>query len=205
MNNTCGQEMGHAQVASPQCINISTGDTTNANTTINEDTKQCHQYDHDHVSKQIHITITTFGTEVGKRPNKDELNHEIFRCHWIPNPSSKSRKGSTGESKKLRDEILSSTDVIAFVSQCKETIENIVLKGEDESHNQIDGNLQAFHFAFSCARGKHRSVSVAIAVGELLGMHQNISVVFQHFGLLQSGGNKKSRNKGSWKKERNRA
>jgi len=75
----------------------------------------------------IIITITTFGTESGARPDKQTLDYETFKCHWIPNPSSKSRKGTTGESKKLRNEILSFEKVQEFISNCVATIQDVIL------------------------------------------------------------------------------
>merc|ERR1712232_305492 len=76
----------------------------------------------------IIITITTFGTESGTKPDKQSLDYETFKCHWIPNPSSKSRKGTPGKSKKLRNEILSCEHVPVFVSTCVATMENVIIQ-----------------------------------------------------------------------------
>merc|ERR1712107_429508 len=107
---------------------------------------------------------TTFGTESGTKPDKQSLDYETFKCHWIPNPSSKSRKGTTGESKKLRNEILPCENVPEFVSTCVATMENVIRI--QQQRNEEDS--RHYHFAFSCARGKHRSVSIAIAASECL-------------------------------------
>merc|ERR1711976_229742 len=130
------------------------------------------------------ITITTFGTENGARPDRQTLDYETFKCHWIPNPSSKSRKGTTGESKKLRNEILSCPILHEFVSICVATIEDVIIRNEEESNEKEES--RRYHFAFSCARGKHRSVSVAIAASEhLCKLYPNVRIEFQHLGLQE--------------------
>lgn len=144
----------------------------------------------------IIITITTFGTESGARPDKETLDYETFKCHWIPNPSSKSRKGTTGESKKLQNEILSCEKVQEFISNCVATIQDVILQNEESNEQES----RQYHFAFSCARGKHRSVSVAIATSEcLLQLYPNVRIEFQHLGLqemtFQKGKSSKTRNK----------
>ncbi|GFH50354.1 hypothetical protein CTEN210_06830 [Chaetoceros tenuissimus] len=156
------------------------------------------------VPQLIIITITTFGTETGARPDRQTLDYETFKCHWIPNPSSKSRKGTTGESKKLRDEILSCPKVQEFVSNCVATIKDVILQIAEES-NEEEQESRQYHFAFSCARGKHRSVSVAIAASEcLLKLFPNVRIEFQHLGLQEMTCRKSKKSKTRSKRRDNR-
>ena len=173
------------------------------------------------------IRLITFGVETGKRPNKQTTNnlcYPTFKCEWIPNPSSISRKTNvTGESKRLRNEILAQDNVLDFVHQCVDVIEKCISQNEDENenddgndyhdHNKNDGNndnddndadqvirqKKDWCFAFSCARGKHRSISVAIAVGDILmKSNQNYSIVYDHLALQHDNKNSKQ----NWKKNR---
>ncbi len=185
----------------------------------------------------IKIQLITFGVESGKKPNVDTLNHPTFRCDWIPNPSSSSRKNTTGQSKKLRKEILAQPGVEDFVENCTEKIINEiggliqchsgnndddVYEGSnddfDESHEisgkQSDSNSiksdgyceeKEFKFAFSCAHGKHRSISVAIEVGNSLTKksHGGILVEYHHHSLGEGKETKKGR-KNSHRKQHSR-
>merc|ERR1711976_24469 len=139
---------------------------------------------------------------MGARLDRQTLDYETFKCHWIPNPSYKSRKGTTGESKKLRDEIISCSKVQEFVSNCVATIEDVILQNVEESNEE---ESQQYHFAFSCARGKHRSVSVAIATSEhLCKLYPNVRIEFQHLGLQEKTSPKGKNSKTRIKRRDNR-
>ncbi len=166
--------------------NISSTTSTSTNTSTNKNDLN--------LTKNTTIKLITFGTEVGIKPQATHLHHTTFRCHWIPNPSSNARKATTGESSKLRKQILSNDGVQEFVSNCVNEIDTILMdmdmindcgtgKDDDDMEEEGDDNF-LFQFAFSCARGKHRSVSVAIAVGEaLIRKHPAVDINYQHMGL----------------------
>ena len=181
--------------------------------------------DNNGIDNMITIQFITFGVETGTRPKLETLNHPIFRCDWITNPSSSSRKNSTGQSKKLRNEVLSQPGVMDFVEKCAEEIMDVVNNeqydddnsnhtssvkyDEDNLNHNCNKNSYSenrdFKFAFSCAHGKHRSVSVAMEVGNVLAKSQGNGVViqFQHLALLEGKDAKKGRKKSRRKKSYN--
>lgn len=121
----------------------------------------------------IIVELITYGKRHGKPGNLDHY----WNCTTIPNPSTTARKGRTGRDKRLRTEVMKEEKAQEIVTLAVEDLQERIasLKAHDKTETET-GRGDGIYIGFGCACGKHRSVSVAIKVHEILRQMKLVNV-----------------------------
>ena len=134
------------------------------------------------MTRRVHIL--SFGFQNGKSFKALEEEHGvdqqeivIFNCRHLTNPSNSLRKrGLTGESKDLRDDFFSHSTNTDYFLQCKQTILDTILASSHHQQQPSESEEKSLVFAFGCALGKHRSVSMAVRMSQELKNYEVITI-----------------------------
>lgn len=119
------------------------------------------------------VLLVTYGKRFG---SIDKKITESFNCTIIPNPEA-NHKGTTGLSKRFRDEVMK----LDAAAQLADSAVERIVKDHSQEAIRLEGNDEAINvYAFACEHGKHRSVSVAETVAQRLrkmpGVFESIEV-----------------------------
>ena len=108
--------------------------------------------------KNIFVTVLSFGFKYGI-PNDADI---VFDVRFLPNPYYVDElRHKTGNDKEIQDFVNSNGDALTFTKQVKQMCDFLLPRYINEGKNSLV-------IAIGCTGGKHRSVTVANAVGELI-------------------------------------
>lgn len=139
-------------------------------TELSEPSNASAEEQRDDATRTILIEIASYGRRRGKPRYRNDGGNEhirIWNCARIENPSSSSRKGRTGLDQRLRSEVMRGELAQQFVCEAMEYCKSKVAELQQQSrktHEEDQREQQVIRLGFGCEMGKHRSVSVAVAL-----------------------------------------
>lgn len=124
--------------------------------------------------KGIVVNVISFGFKYGIPLDVDL----VFDVRFLPNPFYVTElKQKTGMNKEVRDFVNSFPQTVEFEKKLEDMIEFLIPHYVEEGKNQLI-------IAIGCTGGKHRSVTIAEALGKFL-QEKNYRVVIQHRDYLK--------------------
>ncbi len=125
--------------------------------------------------RAIHILVLSFGYKYGI-PKDADL---VFDVRFLPNPFyDPALRPLTGEDAKIRDFVKQNGRADQFLAKLKDMLDFLLNEYVEEGRNQVV-------IAFGCTGGKHRSVTVAHEVYEMLSRKQMYDVRIQHVDIMK--------------------
>lgn len=129
----------------------------------------------------LYITVLSFGFKYGI-PTDADL---VFDVRFLPNPYYvEELRPKTGEDKEIRDYVMQHGTAAVFLDKLYDMLEFLIPNYVLEGKNQLV-------IAIGCTGGKHRSVTIAKAVYERLGSHEEFGLKMEHRDIDKDNKRKK--------------
>lgn len=120
--------------------------------------------------KNIYVTVLSFGFKYGI-PNDADL---VFDVRFLPNPYYiEHMRGQTGNDAEVREFVMNSETAKSFLNKLEDMVRFLIPNYISEGKHQLV-------VAIGCTGGKHRSVTLANELYELLSKEENYGIKIEH-------------------------
>lgn len=120
--------------------------------------------------KNIYVTVLSFGFKYGI-PNDADL---VFDVRFLPNPYYiEHLRQQTGNDKEIQEFVMSSDAAKTFLNKLEDMVRFLIPNYVSEGKHQLV-------IAIGCTGGKHRSVTLANELYEVLSKDENYGIKIEH-------------------------
>lgn len=133
--------------------------------------------------KNLFVTILSFGFKNGI-PTDSDL---VFDVRFLPNPYYiEGLKNKTGNEKEVKDFVMRSKEAGRFLEKLTDMVLFLIPNYIIEGKNRLV-------ISIGCTGGKHRSVTLANELYQILSNSEEVSVKIEHRDILTDSSNKNAR------------
>ena len=120
--------------------------------------------------KNLYISVLSFGFKYGIPPDSDL----VFDVRFLPNPYYiEELRPQSGNDREVRDYVMNNQKAVKFLDKMTDLVEFLIPNYVQEGKTQLV-------IAIGCTGGKHRSVTLANELFEVLSRNENYGIRVEH-------------------------
>ncbi len=120
--------------------------------------------------KNLYISVLSFGFKYGIPPDSDL----VFDVRFLPNPYYiEELRPQSGNDREVRDYVMKNEKAVEFLDKMTDLVEFLIPNYVQEGKTQLV-------IAIGCTGGKHRSVTLANELFEVLSRNENYGIRAEH-------------------------